>query len=323
MVQRSGMNAAADTRVLVADIGGTRCRLALARRGGAGRLIELEHLRVVPTPSTGFDLAARAYLSSVGCAGVAAIGVAAAGRLRRDGEREWIALTNTPLVLERHALEMLCPGRAWLANDLAAVAAALPHLGEPDLAAFGPTLPPTQGHRLVLGVGTGLGAALLTQAGDSIDTEAGHADLPCVSADEHAWCASLAQQGRVSIERVLCGPGLLRLHAVVSGESLATVDALLARWQAGDAAARVTFAAFSTWLGRVAGNLVLSLGAWGGVTLIGGVVSGLGAALDPDLFRRGFEDKVPFDRDLAAVPVRRVVHPQPALVGMAALALGR
>lgn len=316
------MNAARATSVLVADIGGTRCRLALARRGSAEQSIELEHLRVVPTPSTDFEVTARAYLSSVGCTEVAGIGVAAAGRLRRDGGREWIALTNTPLVLERHALERLCPGRAWLANDLAAVAAALPHLGEPDLAAFGPALSPAPGHRLVLGVGTGLGAALLTQSVDAIDTEAGHADLPCVSVDEHAWCASLAQQGRVSIERVLCGPGLLRLHAVISGEPIATVDGLLARWQAGDAAARVTFAAFSTWLGRVAGNLVLSLGAWGGVTLIGGVVTGLGPALDPVLFRRGFEDKAPFERDLAAVAVRRVVHPQPALLGMAALALG-
>ena len=78
---------------------------------------------------------------------------------------------------------------------------------------------------------------------------------------------------------------------------------------------------FSTWLGRVAGNLVLSLGAWGGVSLIGGVVAGLGDALDPLAFRTGFEDKAPFAADLASVPLQRILHPQPALIGMAALAL--
>lgn len=320
MVQLARMNAAADTRVLVADIGGTNCRFALGRREPGGP-IELEHLRVVPTPSADFATAVREYLAGVGCTQPAAIGVAAAGRVRRDGKREWIALTNTPLVLDRHSLEVLCKGRAILANDLAAVAAGLPHLGSADTSAFGPERPSAAGHRLVIGVGTGLGAALLTQCGEILDTESGHADLPCVTADERRWCAALAQGGRVSIEHALCGPGLLRLHSVVGAEPVDTIDALLQRWRRGDAAAHATFVAFSTWLGRVAGNLVLSLGAWGGVSLIGGVVAGLGPALDPASFRRGFEDKGPFARDLAAVPVRRVLHPQPALLGMAALAL--
>jgi glucokinase len=318
------MNAATNARALVADVGGTHCRMALARRGADGRSIALDSLRIVPTPGAGFEDAARAYLDDVGCAGPDAIGVAAAGRLHREGGREWIALTNTPLVLDRQSLERLCAGRAYLANDLAAVASALPHLGAADRAAFGPGIPsPAGGRRLVLGVGTGLGASLLTERGDAIDTEAGHADLASVSADERAWCTALAQQGRVSIERVLCGSGLLRLHAVIGGEPpLATVDELLKRWHRGETGARTTLTAFSTWLGRVAGNLVLSLGAWGGVWLIGGVVAGLGEALDPVSFHRGFRDKAPFDRDLAAVPVQRVTHDQPALLGMAALALG-
>lgn len=322
MVQRARMTKAAiDTRVLVADIGGTNCRFALGRRAREGS-IELEHLRVLPTPAAGFEDTVRDYLADAGCARPAAIGMAAAGRVRREDGREWIALTNTPLVLDRTSLEGLCHGRAVLANDLAAVAAALPHLGADEAIAFGSDLPPPRGHRLVLGVGTGLGASLLTSGGETIDTEAGHADLAGVSIDEQRWLASLSHAGRVSVERVLCGSGLLRLHAVVAAEAVDSVDALLGLWRRGEPAARATLDGFSTWLGRVAGNLVLSLGAWGGVSLIGGVVSGLGPALDPIAFRRGFEAKDPFDRDLATVPVRRIVHPQPALLGMAALALG-
>lgn len=322
MVQRARMNSAADARVLVADIGGTNGRFALGRRDREDGSIELEHIRVLPTPSAYFEVVARDYLAAVGCAKPAAVGVAAAGRVRRDGDRSWIALTNTPLVLDRHALGTLCGGHAVLANDLEAVAAALPHLRPADSSAVGPDLPVTAGHRVVVGVGTGLGASLLTERGETVATEAGHADLPCVTDDEHRWCAALGRGGRVSVEHVLCGSGLLRLHAVVAGEPIESVDALLERWRNGDAAARTTLRAFSTWLGRVAGNLVLSLGAWGGVSLIGGVVAGLGPALDAAAFRGGFEDKEPFGRDLAAVATRRILHPQPALLGMAALASG-
>lgn len=321
MVQRARMNSDADARVLVADIGGTNCRLALGRRRADGA-IALEHVRVAPTPGSGFDAMANDYLADARCARPAAVGVAAAGRVRREGDREWIALTNTPLVLDRHALEAAFGAPAFLANDLAAVAAALPHLRSADVSPFGPTLPVGLGPRLVIGVGTGLGAAVLTRGGETLDTEAGHADLPCASEDERRWCAALGRTGRVSIEHVLCGAGLLRLHAAVTGRPVASVDVLLDLWRQSDAGARATLSVFSTWLGRVAGNLVLSLGAWRGVWLIGGVVAGLGPALDADDFRRGFEDKPPFDQDLAAVPVQRVLHPQPALLGMAALALG-
>lgn len=321
MVQLARMNASIDPRALVADIGGTNCRLALGRRAIDGT-ISLEHLAVFPTPPSGFEALVGAYLAGAGCARPAAIGIAAAGRVRREGGREWIALTNTPLELDRHSLERLCAGPAVLANDLAAVAAALPHLQTADASPFGPARAVATGPRLVVGVGTGLGASLLTRRRECLDTEAGHADLPCVTPNEHQWCAALGATGRVSIEHVLSGSGLLRLHSVVSSGRCDSVESLLAAWRDGEAAAHTTLDAFSTWLGRVAGNLVLSLGAWGGVSLIGGVVAGLGPALVADAFHRGFEDKAPFARDLAQVPVQRILHPQPALLGMTAWALG-
>lgn len=312
------MEPTADPRVLVADVGGTHCRLALARRDD--RRILLDHLRVLPTPPANFETLARAYLDDAGCPGPAAVAVAAAGRVNGVPGRSWVEMTNTPLVLERESLAGLAGGRAWLVNDLAAVAAALPYLEASDLQDFGSVRPTSGGRRLVLGVGTGLGASLLTERGELIDTESGHADLAAVTAEEIEWSARLSAQGRVSVERVLSGSGLLRLHKAACGVQLPDVEALLVRWRAGETDARTTLRGFSTWLGRAAGNLVLSLGAWGGVSLIGGVVAGLGDALDPRAFRAGFEDKAPFSGDLARVPVQRIVHPQPALLGMAGLA---
>ncbi len=66
---------------------------------------------------------------------------------------------------------------------------------------------------------------------------------------------------------------------------------------------------------------MLSHGAWGGVVLAGGVLERLGDAFDGKAFRQGFEDKAPFSSDLAAVPVWQVRHAQPALMGLARLAL--
>lgn len=282
----------------------------------------MEHLRVMPTPQGRFEDAVRAYLDAVGVAvAPAAIAVAAAGRVHRTPLRTWVRLTNANLEIEREALATISQGRAWVLNDLAAVAAALPLLHSQDLAPFGPELPPSSGVRLVVGVGTGFGAAALGDGGDLIDTEAGHADLAPVSEAERRWHAILARSGRVSVEKVLSGPGLLHLHEAVSGRRYDQVGPLLDAWRAGDADARRTLEAFSHWLGRAVGNLVLDLGAWGGVWLIGGVIAGLDAALDPAAFRHGFEDKAPFARDLAQVPAQRVLHQQPALLGLSGLAL--
>ena len=304
---------------LVADIGGTYCRMALAV-GRADGLV-LEQLRLMPTPQGDFVDAAREYLHNVGCERPSAIAVAAAGRVRRVPGRNWVSLTNTNLRVERESLAGLCGDRVWLVNDLAAVAASLPALTAEHCAAFGPPRPAVRGLRLVVGVGTGFGAAALTVDDGLIETEAGHADLPAISAEERLCLNRLAPLGRLAVEQVLSGPGLLRLHEAMSGQRCADATDLRVRVDAQDAAALETLTLFSTWLGRVVGNLVLNFGAWGGVYLTGGVIAGLGHALDAQAFRRGLEDKAPFAADLGAVPVQRILHPQPALLGMARLAL--
>lgn len=310
-----------DERVLVADIGGTYCRLALALRDSPRPHLESE--RVCATPRGDLVEVIRNYLRDARCEQPAAIAVAAAGRVRRVPGRTWVSLTNAALTIERESLANQCGGHAWLVNDLAAVAAALPLLTPDERLSFGPARPSVEGLRLVIGVGTGFGVAALTVDGTVIETEAGHADLPAVSAEERQWLNRLAPLGRLTADALLSGPGLLRLYEVISGQSCQTVDELLARQRKHENAALKTLTAFSTWLGRSSGNLVLSLGAWGGVDLTGGVIGGLGESLDMQAFRRGFEDKAPFSADLAAVPVHRIAHPQPALLGMARLAFDR
>ncbi len=310
-----------DERVLVADVGGTHCRLALASWDSPRPRLETE--RVFATPRGDLIDVVRDYLREAQCERPTAVAVAAAGRIRRLPDRTWVSLTNTTLTIERESLAELSGGRAWLVNDLAAVAAALPLLTTDERVPLGPARPTVDGMRLVIGVGTGFGVAALTADETVIETEAGHADLSAVSAEEREWLNRLAPLGRLTADALLSGPGLLRLYTVIAGHSLQNVDDLLTRRRQHESAALKTLTAFSTWLGRNCGNLVLSLGAWGGVDLTGGVISGLGDFLDRQAFRRGFEDKAPFSSDLAAVPAHHITHRQPALLGMARLSFDR
>lgn len=304
---------------LVVDVGGTNTRMALAVI--EGNTTSLSHLVVQPTPKGRLTETLHSYLAPLHHITVAGIAVAAAGRIRRLPGRTSVSLTNAALTIEREELQAAFGlSRVWLVNDLAAIAAALPWLAPDQFRPLGNARTPLPGHRLVVGLGTGFGLAALTADGTLIETEAGHANLAAVSASEHQWLHSLAPLGRVAIEQVLSGPGLLRLHAVITRQPLDSHEELHLRWAKGEAGALRTYTAFSTWLGRVVGDLVLCHGAWAGVVLAGGVVERLGPALDAEAFRRGFEDKAPFAADLGTVPVWTVHHPQPALLGLARLA---
>ncbi|TDU25586.1 glucokinase [Panacagrimonas perspica] len=307
-----------DERVLVADIGSLHCRLALARHDAPRPYLEENRLYAVPRADL-FEVL-REFLLDARCKQPAAIAVSAAGRVRRLPGRTWVSVTNTSLTLERESLVNLIGGPCWIVNERAAIAAALPLLSADERWPFGPSRAAVEGLRLVISVGSGFGAAALTADGTVIETEAGHSDLAAVSAEERQWLNRLAPLGRLTADALLSESGLLRLYEVISGSSCQTVDELLMRQRRHENAALKSLTAFSTWLGRSIRNLVLGLGAWGGVHLTGSLVSDLGDSLDLHAFRRGFEDKAPFSADLAAVPVHRIAHAQPALLGMARIA---
>jgi glucokinase len=74
---------------------------------------------------------------------------------------------------------------------------------------------------------------------------------------------------------------------------------------------------FASFLGSVAGNLALTLGARGGVFIGGGIVPRLGERFDALPFRQRFEDKGRFRAYLAAIPTRVITADSPALLGAA------
>lgn len=305
--------------ILVGDIGGTRTRLALAqpRAGGWGlsRIVEFA------TTADVVSVVAQ-YLADAGAPALETAAFCGAGTVAADGR---IQLTNAGVLLDPGALAGAArlPG-ALLINDFAAIAHAIPQLPDDQLVACGGGIAAPDAPRIILGPGTGLGMALATPAEGgwvAIAGEGGHADLAPVDDEQlAAWRKLRAAHGRVSIETVLCGPGLARLHAVLTpGRPQSAEEIAEAAWR-GEPAALRAVGMFTRWLGSVAGNLALTAGARGGVYIAGGIVPGWGGHFDAARFREAFEDKAPFAGWLRAIPVFVVMHPQPGLLGLAAYA---
>jgi glucokinase len=217
-----------------------------------------------------------------------------------------------------------------LVNDFVPVAAALSALGESEgqLVALGPELPPRPGARVVLGPGTGLGAAALLPVGARWaihSTEAGHTDFGPVHADEFAlWPLLEEAHGRITAEAVLSGPGLLRVYRALAqlrgaASSCGTPEEVSARGLAGqEELASDSLHLFGRLLGRFAGDLALIFAA-SAVYIGGGIGPKIATILSQGEFRAAFERKAPFDHWMEAVPTFLIADPDPALTGLRAI----
>jgi glucokinase len=314
--------------ILVADFGGTNARAALAWQEDGG--IVLERLRA-DTMADGQTPAhwLREYFLAQGRPALRNALACAAGPVENgaDGLRR-IRFTNRPVELDTRLLAQACGSRqAELLNDFEAVAHALPALKAADLQLHGGAL--GEGTRLAIGAGTGLGVAAWLPGGAVVAGEGGHARLAPGNAREAALLARLAdQEGFVAAEDLLSGPGLLRLHRVLCVEagiapSCHDAGEVWQQWLAGNVIARNAVALFTTLLGRYAGDLALAFGATGGVYLAGGIIPHWGEHFDIARFREGFEAKGRYRDYAAAIASATVLHPQPALLGLATHGLAR
>jgi glucokinase len=217
-----------------------------------------------------------------------------------------------------------------LVNDFVAAAAGVGALSSREFTQIGGQRGERsdEGPRVILGPGTGLGAAaILKEEGGRervIASEAGHMGVAASGELARAVCERVgARHGRVSWERLLCGDGLALFDAIAHGvDEAATPADVAARALAGDAAALRAARAFAYALGEFAGDLCLALRAIGGVYLVGGVLQGLGQTLDADALRTGFEDKGRLGAMLRAVPCFRVHADDLAARGLARLLAG-
>jgi glucokinase len=320
-------------RILLADIGGTNARFALADPARAAPLL-VESVRSFGV--AGFASladAARHYLDGAGGerGGVDAGVFALAGRIDGDEAR----ITNHDWTISRaQTCNALGLDQLRFVNDFAAQAMAIRLLGNEDLATIGRlawrAAPGPSRTYAVLGPGTGLGVGgLIVRDGRAfaLETEGGHASFAAGNDEEAHLLGRMTRRfGRVSNERLVSGGGLVNIHhalAEIAGEAPRELQPreITAGASAGDPRCRRAVEIFCAVFGAIAGDLALTLGAWDGVFLTGGLVPKLLSELQSSSFRRRFEAKGRFADAMARVPTVAVLNPHAGLLGAAAFAL--
>jgi glucokinase len=311
-----------DEDVLVADIGGTNARLAVARvlNGGA---VTLQHIEVQKSAGHAriADLIA-GYGTRLGALpGQACLAIA--GPISGGVGR----VTNAGLTADAEELRReLGFARVLVMNDFAALANAVPQLapGEVSIVKDGEA---KAGEPIsVIGAGTGFGCALLPPCGGRyglVATEGGHASFsPTDEVELRLWQWLRQHMGHVSVETVLSGPGLALLHRALREfegvkESLSPNEICRAAAEDPGSPAARTLERFCNIFGGVAGDIVLTQGAAGGAYLGGGVLMKNSAALLRSRFVERFTAKGVMASYLVKVPVFLIRSEYAALKGAA------
>lgn len=312
--------------VVAVDIGGTHARFALAEVAG-GRVVSLgEAVTLKTAEHASLQTAWEDFGQQVGGTLPRAAAIAIACPVRGDV----LKLTNNPWII-RPALvnEKLGVDRHVLINDFEAVGHAVAQAGSEHFVHLtGPEdALPEQGTISIVGPGTGLGVAHIWRGNGSYHvqaTEGGHIDFAPLDAIEDALLKALRQRyRRVSVERIVSGPGLPDIYATlaaiegraVHGHDDKTLWTLAL--EGSDSLATAAVDRFCMALGSVAGDIALAQG--GGAVVIAG---GLGLRIKDILVQSGFADrfraKGRFEALMASLPVKLITHPQPGLFGAAA-----
>ncbi|MDX3929966.1 MAG: glucokinase [Shinella sp.] len=310
--------------ILVGDIGGTNARFALL----VDAFAEPKQFPIIQTADfANIDEALQSSILDKTSVQPRSAILALAGPIQGDE----VPLTNCDWIIRpKEMIDNLGLEDILLVNDFEAQALAVASLSDADREQIGPGTENFAASRVVLGPGTGLGVAGLVYAQHTwfpVPGEGGHVDMgPRTERDYQIWPFLEPIEGRISAEQLLCGRGIMNIYRAVSAAdgrdaALAKPSEVTAEALAGtDPAAAETVSLFSSYLGRIAGDMAMIFMAKGGVYLAGGISQKILPALHRPEFRAAFEDKAPHSAVLRTIPTFVVTHPMAALAGLAAFA---
>ncbi|MFC6633221.1 glucokinase [Microbulbifer taiwanensis] len=313
---------------IVADIGGTNARFAIAKPVAGG--YQLESLKVVDCRRFGgFDAALRHWLEELEQPRPQRACIAAAGPLEKTDSGSRVYMTNLGWTITTEPLQQEFGfTQLELINDFAALALSLPRLTGDDYQVLRDQPRASGAAMVVLGPGTGLGVAGLGVDNGHYHVlagEGGHANL-AASTERELQLLQILMQSRQPVfnEWVLSGSGLVNLYRAVCAlngrqpEELTPPDVSARGLDNSDPLCRETLLDFLNFLGSAAGDAALYLGARGGVFLGGGILPRIAELLPESDFEQRFLNKGRVEQWMATVPLYALNAGYQALIGAAA-----
>ncbi|MFT4171038.1 MAG: glucokinase [Rhodocyclaceae bacterium] len=307
---------------VLADIGATNTRFALERAPGV-----IERIEVFATADfAGVEDVFRTYTRRVKAGDMAHAAIAIANPI--DGDR--VRMTNRDwsfsIEATRRSLDL---ATLLVVNDFTALAMAIPQLTANQRMQIGGGVPRENAVIGLLGPGTGLGISGLIPTEDrwiTLGSEGGHASFAPGDEREVFVLQYLWQRfPHVSAERLVSGPGIewcyeaLAVRAGVARRPLRTPAIVEAALAGSDAICVEAVECFCAMLGTVAADLALTLGAFGGIYIGGGIVPRLSERFLASAFRPRFESKGRFSEYLTQVPSYVITAPYPTFLGVSAI----
>jgi glucokinase len=320
--QKQPRAAYSDGPRLLADIGATHARFALESAPGVLRNVAVllcdDYPGIVPL--------LHAYLAQLGGVRISHAAFALANPISGD----FIRMTNRDWQFSTDEVRRtLGLTTLLIVNDFTALAMALPGFKPDDLLQIGEGKPQPHAVAGVLGPGTGLGVSGVIPTVDgfvTLGSEGGHVNFAPSDEREfailqYAW----REWQHVSNERLISGPGMeiiyraLALRNGVQAPNRTAAEIAGSALEQNDPLCLEVLECFAGMLGSAAANLAVTLGAFGGIFIGGGIVPRVAQWFATSPFRARFEAKGRFSDYLAQIPTYVIMTPNPALYGVASI----
>jgi glucokinase len=320
--EKTARTAFADGPRLLADIGATHARFALQTAPGVFRSVRVlqcdDFEGIVPL--------LRFYLAEHGDVSLNHAALAVANPINGDQvrmtNRDWEFSTDA--VRRELGLHTLL-----IVNDFTALAMALPGLKPEELMQVGEGTAAANAVIGVLGPGTGLGVSGVIPTVDgfvTLGSEGGHVNF--APADEREFAIlkfAWKEWPHVSNERLISGPGMEIIYRALAERNgvqampRTSPEIIAGALDQQDALCIEVLECFCGMLGGAAANLAVTLGAFGGIFIGGGIVPRMGEWFRRSPFRARFEAKGRFSNYLSDIPTFVITTPNPAFHGVATI----
>jgi glucokinase len=326
--------------LIAGDVGGTKTRLSLYERGADGSLTRKVVQKFDSKSASTLEEIMNSFIDTQGVRGQ--VGGACIG-IPGPVVHGTVKATNLPWFLSEVQIAERCDiPKVRLVNDLVATIAAVPSFSKDDLVTLHPGKPDREKQVFaILAPGTGLGQGFMVVAPDGtfvpLASEGGHVEFAPKNDLEFDLLKYMQRKlkKRVSIERVLCGPGLVNIYTFL--KDLGYNDEppeLVAEMSKEDAAAVIAqhgmkggyeicvkaLDMFVSLLGSQAGDVVLSYLATGGMYLGGGIPPKILEKLQAGLTVDAYLKKGRLSPLVEATPLHVIKDDHAALLGAATIA---